>query len=385
VADVVLAVQGECDAQGLRLLQRYLEARRVAEVAGDAARHQAGGSGGGRGEGPDPRWAGGVIVGSPARPHARPAFVHADALAQPTPPTVFPSPFPQKINQRAVEHLVQEIVLLIQRSEEYNTFMVAKMRAAITEHFANAGHQQQQQQQQQGEERDAAARAAGDKLQPQPSGGLGRRGSLVGASSGGAAAADGGAVLGGELAQQAAAAQQAAEAKFRGGPFNVCVREIVSHYMALEEYYMESTAAMAVRIDQLERLGGRGACKGGWWGVASRVAYSCWILPGASKLPRSPAHALARPLLPHPSRRRSAARQVPDALTSSMVDDAFYILKKCGSRAMATGNVQCVAALLGELNDLLANSYRGALQVGGRAALGWVGWWMVVSVAGGGC
>lgn len=56
--------------------------------------------------------------------------------------------------------------------------------------------------------------------------------------------------------------------------------------------------------------------------------------------------------------------QVPDALTSSMVDDAFYILKKCGSRALATGSVQCVAALLGELNDLLANSYRGALQVG---------------------
>jgi len=64
--------------------------------------------------------------------------------------------------------------------------------------------------------------------------------------------------------------------------------------------------------------------------------------------------------------------QVPDALTSSMVDDAFYILKKCGSRALATGSVQCVAALLGELNDLLANSYKVALQVGLDVCFG--GW-----------
>jgi hypothetical protein len=46
-----------------------------------------------------------------------------------------------------------------------------------------------------------------------------------------------------------------------------------------------------------------------------------------------------------------------------MVDDAFYILKKCGARALATGSVQCVAALVGELNDSLANTYRAALQV----------------------
>lgn len=104
--------------------------------------------------------------------------------------------------------------------------------------------------------------------------------------------------------QAAAAAMQVAEAKYRSGPFNVCVREVVSHYMCLEEHYMEATAAMAIRIDQM----------------------------------------------------------APDALTSSMVDDAFFILKKCGSRALATGSVQCVAALLGDLNDLLANSYRAALQ-----------------------
>lgn len=48
VADVVLALQAECDTQGLRLLQRFLEARRVPAVAADSARR-------GGGEGPDPR------------------------------------------------------------------------------------------------------------------------------------------------------------------------------------------------------------------------------------------------------------------------------------------------------------------------------------------
>jgi hypothetical protein len=82
---------------------------------------------------------------------------------------------------------------------------------------------------------------------------------------------------------------------------------------------------------------------------------------------------MALPLLrsppspPHPpdAAGRPAAAQVPDALTSSMVDDVFYILKKCGSRALATGSVQCVAALLGELNDALANAYQAALMVAG--------------------
>jgi hypothetical protein len=56
IADVVLAVQAECDAQGLRMLQRFLEARHVAATAADAARHQSG-IGATRAEGPDPRWA----------------------------------------------------------------------------------------------------------------------------------------------------------------------------------------------------------------------------------------------------------------------------------------------------------------------------------------
>ena len=40
----------------------------------------------------------------------------------------------------------------------------------------------------------------------------------------------------------------------------------------------------------------------------------------------------------------------------------FFILKKCGARAVASGNVQCSCALLGQLNDALANKYKGALM-----------------------
>lgn len=57
-----------------------------------------------------------------------------------------------------------------------------------------------------------------------------------------------------------------------------------------------------------------------------------------------------------------AVLQVPDSLTSSMVDDVFFILKKCGARALGTGSIQCVCALLGQLNDMLANQYKAALQ-----------------------
>jgi hypothetical protein len=51
-----------------------------------------------------------------------------------------------------------------------------------------------------------------------------------------------------------------------------------------------------------------------------------------------------------------------DALTTSMVDDVFFILQKCGRRALATGSLQCLCAILGQLNNLLSNSLRAALE-----------------------
>jgi hypothetical protein len=51
-----------------------------------------------------------------------------------------------------------------------------------------------------------------------------------------------------------------------------------------------------------------------------------------------------------------------DVLTTSMVDDVFFILQKCGQRALASGNLQCVCAILGQLNNLLASNLRQALD-----------------------
>jgi hypothetical protein len=42
-----------------------------------------------------------------------------------------------------------------------------------------------------------------------------------------------------------------AEARLRSGPFAVGVRELLGHYMALEELYLEDTTDMAIRIDEV--------------------------------------------------------------------------------------------------------------------------------------
>ena len=41
------------------------------------------------------------------------------------------------------------------------------------------------------------------------------------------------------------------------------------------------------------------------------------------------------------------------ALATSMIDDIYFVLQKCGQRAIATSNVQCVASILNAINTLL--------------------------------
>lgn len=53
---------------------------------------------------------------------------------------------------------------------------------------------------------------------------------------------------------------------------------------------------------------------------------------------------------------------IADALTTSMVDDVFFILQKCGGRALAIGSLQPLCAILGQLNNLLRDSLRSALE-----------------------
>ncbi|GAX77377.1 hypothetical protein CEUSTIGMA_g4823.t1 [Chlamydomonas eustigma] len=203
VLEAVSGLQLECDSHGSRLLARFAEAKRVDRVVSEirGRKRLGGGSsgatlGGGNKEGgPDPR---------------------------------------------QVDVLIAELLRLCQLSEEYNQFMLGKMRDAL-----------------------------------------------------------------GSAQGQLTAAR---ETNFRSGPFNVAVRELLGQYMALEEFYMNETCSLAVRIDESS----------------------------------------------------------PGSLTSSLVDDVFFILRKCGLRAMASGSVQCCAALLAELNNVVSNLLKESL--GGKVA-----------------
>ena len=96
------------------------------------------------------------------------------------------------------------------------------------------------------------------------------------------------------------------ETALRSSSFHSAVRELTGYYLSLEEYYLEASVTKALQIDQLE----------------------------------------------------------PGALTSSMVDDVFYILLKAGRRAMATAKVPSAVAILNQLNSVLSTIYRSALGSG---------------------
>eukprot|EP00898_Chlorokybus_atmophyticus_P002420 jgi/Chlat1/3179/Chrsp22S03409 len=51
-----------------------------------------------------------------------------------------------------------------------------------------------------------------------------------------------------------------------------------------------------------------------------------------------------------------------ESLTSSMVDDVFFVLHKCGARAAATSSPQCAAAVLNFCNNTLANEFLAAVR-----------------------
>jgi hypothetical protein len=95
-----------------------------------------------------------------------------------------------------------------------------------------------------------------------------------------------------------------AVASFRSGAFSRCVLDLVGSYISLEEYFMAENISKAIRIDEL----------------------------------------------------------VPGALTSSLVDDCFFILLKCGRRSGAAGSVQCTCAVLNHVAALLAGDVADALQ-----------------------
>lgn len=95
----------------------------------------------------------------------------------------------------------------------------------------------------------------------------------------------------------------ALETSVRGGPFGSSMREVLSYYISLEEVFVEESVAKAISIDQT----------------------------------------------------------IPGSLTSSMVDDAFYVLLSAGKRALSTGRAPSAVAVLNQINTVLATLYKSNL------------------------
>ncbi|XP_077237861.1 conserved oligomeric Golgi complex subunit 4 [Tasmannia lanceolata] len=109
---------------------------------------------------------------------------------------------------------------------------------------------------------------------------------------------------------------------FRSGAFNRVVQDITGFYVILEEFFMVENVRKAIKIDE----------------------------------------------------------HVVDSLTTSMVDDAFYVLQSCCRRAISTSNINSVLAVLSGAMNLLSNEYQEALQqkmrepnLGSKLFLGGVG------------
>lgn len=56
-------------------------------------------------------------------------------------------------------------------------------------------------------------------------------------------------------------------------------------------------------------------------------------------------------------------------LTSSMVDDCFYIVKKCISRALSSSNIDCLCAMINHANSVLESDFRYLLCPSARHGL----------------
>ncbi|KAJ8437034.1 hypothetical protein Cgig2_025881 [Carnegiea gigantea] len=109
---------------------------------------------------------------------------------------------------------------------------------------------------------------------------------------------------------------------FKSGTFSKVVQDITGFYVILEEFFMVENVRKAIKIDE----------------------------------------------------------HVPDSLTTSMVDDVFYVLQSCCRRAISTSNINSVIAVLSGAINLLSNEYLEALQqkmrepnLGAKLFLGGVG------------
>ncbi|VAH68479.1 unnamed protein product [Triticum turgidum subsp. durum] len=109
---------------------------------------------------------------------------------------------------------------------------------------------------------------------------------------------------------------------FRNGSFNKMEKDLTGYYVILEEFFMVENIRKAIQIDE----------------------------------------------------------PVPDGLTTSMVDDVFFLLQSCCRRAAFTASINSLLAVLGGATSLLSNEFQEALQwrmrepnLGAKLFLGGVG------------
>ncbi|VFQ76094.1 unnamed protein product [Cuscuta campestris] len=110
---------------------------------------------------------------------------------------------------------------------------------------------------------------------------------------------------------------------FRSGNFSKVVQDIIGYYVILEGYFMVENVRKAIQIDE---------------------------------------HVL-------------------DSLTTSMVDDVFYVFQSCCQRSISTSNINSVIAVLssavsligGEYSEALQQKIRGEPNLGAKLFLGGVG------------
>lgn len=100
--------------------------------------------------------------------------------------------------------------------------------------------------------------------------------------------------------------------KLKSGSFNSMVQELIGYYLVLEEFFMVENVKKAIAIDEHQR----------------------------------------------------------DSLTTSMVDDVFFILQSCCRRAISTGSMNSVFAVLSGATSLLSREYQEALQQKLRGSIG---------------
>lgn len=62
------------------------------------------------------------------------------------------------------------------------------------------------------------------------------------------------------------------------------------------------------------------------------------------------------------SKALSIREHLPGSLTTSMVDDVFFVVSRCSRRSLSAGSAACVAAVVGHANELLASSVGAVLR-----------------------